>query len=759
MLSFLVVFAGGVSHVSFMVFIGTAMSITAFPVLARILKETGLIYTHPGAMAMGAAALDDVTAWCLLALSIALANAKNHKIALYVFLSVACFALGLIWLVRPLFHRFVKFMEEKNSKFYDGNLFSVTICMCFVCAWTTALLGVHAIFGAFIFGLIIPRESRLIHSLFANIEQVVIVITMPLYFALSGLKTDITTIHGAKECGVCILAIVVAIAGKVVGCGSMALLSGMSLRESSVIAVLMNTRGLVELIVLNVGLSAGILSVRTFSVMVIMALVTTFITSPVIELIYPKEFRNVAARRGEHTKVDERDADETDGAVLGDLGSVSQLEGKSAFRLGLAFTHLDNFQSIMKFVACIAPHASRVTASTDTASMYITSMRFLEPTETERDRLLGLNEEGRLIKIDEENTEFGLFCQNMHGNVHAGTAKSFEFAQNSIMLPLAVFCQAVGIAVNMFRIEGNPDEFSPELNKLVENHDISCLLFNWRPKDLFFQKLFWASVHSSNNLLLLFVPRIQTDAASASPRNEVAANSSLLAARSRRRSLEEANIASAEASTLQRNATSSKRIYSVAAVFSNTTTDKYMLLLLELFLKSNLALTVVLPADWESQDGGNKDFALAAKAFLSLHVSPHGSKIKVIIADDCQHNNLSGLVDKLTGTVYDLLLVGYVQPMVVVSSGASAGESAKRSRSQSITSKMLEMIDMNTHVTNAGQLDVIIETAHDPELGVLAATARDHASCMDADIVVLHNSRNILNNRRSSFATVSEHNL
>jgi Kef-type K+ transport system membrane component KefB len=743
---------GNVSRISFMVFIGTAMSITAFPVLARILKETGLIYTHPGSMAMAAAAVDDVTAWCLLALSIALANAKNSTTALYVFLSVACFALGMMVIFRPLFQRFVKFMEGKNSKFYDGNLFTVTICLCFMCAWTTALLGIHAIFGAFIFGLIIPRGSRLIHALFANIEQVVIVITMPLYFALSGLKTDISKIHGAKECGVCILTIVVAIVGKVVGCGSMAFISGMSIRESSVIAVLMNTRGLAELIVLNVGLSAGILNVRTFSVMVIMDLVTTFITSPIIELIYPKVLRKVTLRRREHMRVDESEHSEHDDNSLNDFGSMHQLEGKTAFRLGLVFCNLDNFQNIMNFVACISPVATR--ANEASPSMHITSMRFLEPTETEQDRLLGLNEQGLLIKVEEENTEFRVFRQNMHNIVYAGSAKSFEFAQNSILLPLAVFCRAVGITVNMFRVEGDPDEFSPALNKLTGANDISCLLFNWRPKDLFFQKLFWASVHSSNTLLLLFVPHCSDDLSSGNVEED--SNAFLLTPNNRGLMLGEML---ADNGTPRRKAISNKRVNSVAAVFSNATTDRFMLMVLDLFIKSGLDVVIVFPTNWESLDGGNREFAQTAKSFLSLHHGGQNSKTRVIIADGVQHNNYSGLIDKLCGSVFDLLLVGYVQP-AVFDMATAAGSHTKATRSQSFTSKMLEMIELNSHVVNSSQHSSesnIIDSAHDPELGVLASIARDHIVCDDTDIVVVHSSRNILKSRRSGFSTFSEH--
>ena len=150
-----------VNFTAFFVFIGTAMSITAFPVLARILRETGLIYTRSGSMAMGAAAFNDAVAWCLLILAISIANAGDLATAGLVFLSVCAFALVLFTVVRLAFSRLVRHVEAQGDPGMRGNLFCLTLTLVFLCGWTTDLLGVHFIFGAFLFGLIVPRHTHL----------------------------------------------------------------------------------------------------------------------------------------------------------------------------------------------------------------------------------------------------------------------------------------------------------------------------------------------------------------------------------------------------------------------------------------------------------------------------------------------------------------------------------------------------------------------------------------------------------------------
>eukprot|EP01035_Chromulina_nebulosa_P023072 gene23072-29896_t len=251
---------------------GVALMGMAVPfALARILKESGLIYSRAGALTMGAAALNDAVAWCLLILAICIANAKNMSIAGYVFLCVLAMAVGLFVIVRPIFKVLVVYFESFNNKAFrlDG------------------------IFGAFLFGLIVPRDTQLFHDCNEHIEAFVLTITLPLYFAISGLNTDITQISTSSEGAMVVLVCAVATGGKFLGAGSVAYFSGMTVRESWAVAFLMNTRGLIELIVLNLGLTANILNTKVFSVMVIMCLFTTFTTNPLIEYFYPPHLRQL----------------------------------------------------------------------------------------------------------------------------------------------------------------------------------------------------------------------------------------------------------------------------------------------------------------------------------------------------------------------------------------------------------------------------------------------------------------------------------
>ena len=491
-----------VSFVSFFVFIGTAMSITAFPVLARILKEGGLIYTKAGAMTMGAAALNDAIAWCLLTLAISIANAGNMAIAGYVFLTVAAFALGLILIIRPIFEYIVEYVEKMHNPTMNNNLFAFTMCILFMCAWTTALLGVHAIFGAFLFGLIVPRGSHLFKECNERIEEFVVTVTLPLYFALSGLKTDVTTIHTGDEGAITILVCFVASIGKFIGAGGTAYMAGMSVRESSVVAVLMNTRGLIELIVLNLGMESGILSTRTFSVMVVMCLFTTFLTCPLVELIYPKAMR---IRSVEEDAADEQKKAIGDGrSSLDDtaqlssseiapedaIASVSEkmIEFSVHAHVGVVIDKLTQMQSILKLLVYFLPNALN-------SELGITAVHTIEPTNSTKDEFLPLNEDGKLIRIDEETTDFATALHDMEDPA----------AQKPELLPLSMFCRAVNTAVNAFRVQGDPNEFPFVIKNIYKANECSLVVLPWRPGSVYAEQLFWSTVQTAHVPVGLFV--------------------------------------------------------------------------------------------------------------------------------------------------------------------------------------------------------------------------------------------------------------
>eukprot|EP01034_Spumella_vulgaris_P030779 gene30779-38043_t len=444
---------------------GTAMSITAFPVLARLLKEGGLIYTRPGALAMGAAAFDDATAWCLLILSISIANARNLNIA--------------------VLNRLVRWVEKERPAL-NTHLFALTICLVFLSAWTTNLLGVHFIFGAFIFGLIVPRDSSLWHVCLERMELFVLTITLPLYFALSGLRTDVTTIQTGAEGAMLLLVCFTACAGKMCGAGVAAFVNGMSVRESSVVAVLMNTRGLVELIVLNLGLESRILSTRTFSVMVVMALFTTFLTWPIVNCIYPEHMR---VKLG-----DERVEDATSMAADSSSGAYQLSRLKDSLRMSVVVDRAEHMQSLIRLLAYLLPRELG-------ASLSVTALHFVEPTRSMRDQFVTLNEEGRLIRVEEETTDIEYAVTHRHDPTAA---------RGSELLPLCVFCDSMDATVNAFRILGAPSEFPAELKALSANNECALVLLPWRPRSEYFQTLMWESIATLDVPLALLVDRSVT---------------------------------------------------------------------------------------------------------------------------------------------------------------------------------------------------------------------------------------------------------
>ena len=277
-----------VPFVTLAVFTGVGLSLTAFPVLARLLHESKLIATPLGRLALSAAAFNDAVAWVLLAVALALVDASNPLTALYTLLGVGAWG-GLLYLVvRPLLEAVIVVVNRTRSRSWRSALLALVFVSIFVSAWATSVLGLDAIFGAFLVGLILPREEALVRVV-EKIEDIVVVVLLPLFFTLSGLRTDLAAFDSLRAFGVLGLVLVVAVGGKVVGCYAAARWTGMRGRESLAVGVLMNTRGLVELVVLNIGLQAHVINEEVFSVMVVMAVVTTFMTTPWMRRVYPKE--------------------------------------------------------------------------------------------------------------------------------------------------------------------------------------------------------------------------------------------------------------------------------------------------------------------------------------------------------------------------------------------------------------------------------------------------------------------------------------
>jgi Kef-type K+ transport system membrane component KefB len=274
---------GGVPFTSFALFLGVAMAITAFPVLARVLTDRGLEKSDLGVIALSCAATDDVTAWCLLALVVGVAQAQVHT-AFWVALWAVLFIVGMFVIVKPV-ARFIAewFDENPTNSVARPGLF----VMILLAALATESIGIHAVFGAFLFGVVIPHESRLARELSHQLHAVVTVLLLPAFFAVTGMNTRIGLITGWESWVTCAAIIVVATAGKYGGTLVAARMTGLDWTTSSALGVLMNTRGLMELIVLNIGLSLGVISPTLFAMMVLMALATTAATAPIFQALIP----------------------------------------------------------------------------------------------------------------------------------------------------------------------------------------------------------------------------------------------------------------------------------------------------------------------------------------------------------------------------------------------------------------------------------------------------------------------------------------
>jgi Kef-type K+ transport system membrane component KefB len=272
-----------VSFSSFALFLGVAMSITAFPVLARILTDRKLQNTHIGAIALSCAAADDVTAWCLLSLVVGIAKSEMGS-AVMVTLGSVAFLLTMFFVVRPILVRYVS-AKEKDWEDIPRHMVAGVYVMILTAAALTEWIGIHAIFGAFLLGVMIPSESRLSKTFQTKLKDPVTVMLLPAFFAYTGMRTEIGLLTEWNQWAICGVIILVATAGKFGGTLLAARIAGESWSDSSRLGMLMNTRGLMELIVLNIGLDMGVISPTLFAMMVIMAVVTTVVTSPALQLI------------------------------------------------------------------------------------------------------------------------------------------------------------------------------------------------------------------------------------------------------------------------------------------------------------------------------------------------------------------------------------------------------------------------------------------------------------------------------------------
>jgi Kef-type K+ transport system membrane component KefB len=277
--------------IHFSLFVGTAMSITAFPVLARILTDLDLVRTRVGSLALACAAVDDVSAWCILAGVILLVRSGAAGLPLWVTIFGTMVFAGLMFFaVRPALRQIGRFYG-KNGRL-SPNMLALVMCLMIAAASATEALGIHALFGAFVFGVMMPKDSSLVATFTEKLEGMTVVLLLPLFFALTGLRTSLAILTGAGMWYYCLIIIGVAILGKLGGSMIAARMCGMPWREAGALGILMNTRGLMELVVLNIGLDIGAISSSMFTMMVLMAILTTFMATPILEAIYPESMRS-----------------------------------------------------------------------------------------------------------------------------------------------------------------------------------------------------------------------------------------------------------------------------------------------------------------------------------------------------------------------------------------------------------------------------------------------------------------------------------
>ncbi|RZK04155.1 MAG: cation/H(+) antiporter [Flavobacterium sp.] len=326
----------GIEFLSFALFIGISMSITAFPVLARIVQERGIHKTKLGTIVITCAAADDITAWCILATVIAIVKAGSFVSSLYVIALAITYVFLMLKVVRPFLERVGQLKNSRQS--LSKPVVAIFLLTLIVSAYTTEIIGIHALFGAFMAGAIMPDNAKFRAIFIEKVEDVSVIILLPLFFVFTGLRTQIGLINDPYLWKITGLIIAVAVVGKFLGSAIAAKFVGQNWRDSLTIGALMNTRGLMELIVLNIGLDLGVLSPEIFTMMVIMALITTFMTGPALDLIN-FIFKTKDAIIPEEVQVVNKYK------VLFSFGNSDR--GKSLLRLANSFVKKENTESIV----------------------------------------------------------------------------------------------------------------------------------------------------------------------------------------------------------------------------------------------------------------------------------------------------------------------------------------------------------------------------------------------------------------------------
>ncbi|CCH46917.1 K(+)/H(+) antiporter 1 [Wickerhamomyces ciferrii] len=358
-----------IKFTTYMVFIAVAMCITAFPVLARILTELRLLKERVGTIVLAAGITNDVVGWMLLALSVTLANAGSGITTLYILLVVIGWALFVIFPMRWFLR---KVIMRKDLKKGSLSRFSIMIILIFVfiSSFFTDIIGAHPIFGAFLVGVIVPREYGFVIDLTNKIEDLVHIVLIPIYFALAGFNVNFAELNQGIDWAYIIGIIVIAMVGKIFGGYVSAKFNGLLWRESLAVGVLMSCKGIVEIVVLNVGLTADIISHKVFSMFVVMTLVSTFLTTPLTLLVYPVWYREKVEKylRGEiDWEGKPLDYIQKNGDIKDDLSNINDAKlnnlDYNLRKLVYNVEDVDGFLPLLNFLELFYGHSSNTVNS------------------------------------------------------------------------------------------------------------------------------------------------------------------------------------------------------------------------------------------------------------------------------------------------------------------------------------------------------------------------------------------------------------
>ncbi|ESK94122.1 potassium:hydrogen antiporter [Moniliophthora roreri MCA 2997] len=445
----------------FILFVAVAVGITAFPVLCRILTELKLLDTTVGVVTLSAGVGNDVIGWILLALSVALVNASNGLTALYVLLASAGFILFLLYPVRWAFVWLAKITGSLEQGTPTTTMMTVTLLTVFISAFFTDIIGVHAIFGGFLAGLIVPHNNGFAISLVEKIEDLVSILLLPIYFTLSGLRTNLGLLDEGRTWGYIILICVVAFVSKFLPCAAAARLCGFNIRESGAIGSLMSCKGLVELIVLNVGFQAGILDSRTFSMFVVHAVVLTFITTPLVLMFYPERVRVHQGSAHDAIKAPAGDGD----AERSTDKNLATSEEDAKTRFALVLDKLEQLPAAMTLTQLLNPFAG-----SSARGAPLSESISVEKSRSEPPKAPGFIDLTLLRLIELSNrTSAVLKSQEAAALVHS----------DPVVSVFSTFAWLAGVTSRL-TLEVVPwDEFDGVVGRHVEERKVEMLLIPW----------------------------------------------------------------------------------------------------------------------------------------------------------------------------------------------------------------------------------------------------------------------------------------